>query len=277
MCRVSVIIPTYNRAGLILETLGSVLAQTFDDYEILVVDDGSEDNTEKALADLKQRIIYRRIRHAGASAARNVGLAMARGEYIAFLDSDDLWNARFLEKMAGTLDAAASAGFVYCDYATFDEQSIVKAAHLPPEYKIHGDLFARLVESDFISTGALLIRQECLRQVSGFDPRLAIAHDWDLWLRLAQRYNAEYVDEPLVKIRIHSQALSRNAQVIYADNLQVLDKLQREPSPDAQRLRPILRQQTARFHRELASYFRRANRPWPTLKHLVLMVGARFL
>jgi glycosyltransferase involved in cell wall biosynthesis len=254
-----------------------VLTQTFSDYEIVVVDDGSEDNTEGVLADLKQRIIYRRIRHTGASAARNIGLEMAQGESIAFLDSDDLWDARFLEKMVGALDAATSAGFVYCDYVTFDELGIVTAACLPPEHKIHGNLFTRLVESDFISTGALLIRRECLRQVGGFDPRLAIAHDWDLWLRLAQRYDAEYVDEPLVKIRIHSRALSRNAQVIYADNLQVLGKLHREPSPDVQRLRPILRRQTARFHRELASSFRRANRPWPTLKHLVLMVGARFL
>lgn len=274
MSCVSVIIPTLNRAHLIREAVESVLGQTCCDYEILVVDDGSEDETERALNDAQTRIVYRRIQHAGASVARNVGLETARGEYVAFLDSDDVWEPRFLEKMTGALDTASHAGWAYCDYSTFDEHGMTSVAYLPPEHKINGHLFEQLLQSDFISTGALMVRRRCLQHAGGFDPRLAIAHDWDLWLRLAWRYEAAYVDEPLVRIRSHAQALSRNAAAIYAENLQVLAKLRRD-LPDAMRqYRPIIRQQAARFHRALAGDFRRAGRPLLMLKHLVLMLAA---
>ena len=140
MDRVSVIIPTYNRAGLISETLDSVLAQTWGDYEIVVVDDGSEDDTAGVLAEFGGRVIYRRIEHAGAGAARNVGLEMAHGEFVAFLDSDDVWDARFMEKMLATLCQASWAGLAYCDYATFDDRGVIQAACLAPNEKIRGKI-----------------------------------------------------------------------------------------------------------------------------------------
>ncbi len=277
MPRVSIIIPTYNRAHLIRETLDSVFAQTFHDFETIIVDDGSEDDTAHVLADLQARITYRQIPHAGASAARNAGMEIARGEFIAFLDSDDLWDARFLEKMTAVLDAASSAGFAYCDYATFDQRGIIQVAYLPSQHKIRGYLFPQLLECDFISTGALLIRRACLARVGEFDLRLKVAHDWDMWLRLARQFDAEYVDEPLARIRIDSRGLSQDTAAIHADNLQVLSKVRRELMGGDRRLRPIIRQNIAANHYALSKYFRITRRLLPTLKHYGLMIAAKFL
>src|SRR5450759_1400233 len=142
MPRVSVIVPTFNRARLIRETLDSVLEQTYADYECLVIDDGSSDDTREAIGDLLPRLIYQPISHTGAAAAYNTGLTLARGEYVAFLDSDDLWDARFLERMIGALAAAPWAGFAYCDYSTFDVHGTTRSGWLTPDEKLHGDVFS---------------------------------------------------------------------------------------------------------------------------------------
>ncbi len=149
MPRVSVIIPTYNRAALLCETLASVFAQTFQDYQVIVVDDGSTDDTPEQLRELGARVIVEHTAHAGEGAARNAGLDRARGEYIAFLDSDDLWDARFLEKITHALDVAPYADFAYCDYALFDDRGAIMAAYLPAELKLQGSLLPALLETDF--------------------------------------------------------------------------------------------------------------------------------
>ncbi|MBI4786845.1 MAG: glycosyltransferase [Chloroflexi bacterium] len=273
--KVSVIIPTYNRAQLIGATLASVLAQTFRDYEIIVVDDGSEDDTAKCLARFEDRITSHRIEHSGASAARNAGLEIARGEYIAFLDSDDLWEPRFLERMSAALDSASRAGFVYCDYATFDARGIVQPAYLPARHKLRGNLFAQLLESDLLSTGALMIRRECLDRTGGFDPALEITHDWDLWLRLALLFDAECVDEPLVRIRVDSDGLTRNTPRLHANNLQVLAKWRGQVDGD-RNLRQLIRRNMATSHRALVTYFWNAHRPVAALEQCGQMLIARF-
>ncbi len=276
MPRVSVIIPTFNRAHLLGATLESVRAQTFADYEIILVDDGSTDDTSAQFKNSRDPIRYLQTTHAGQGVARNFGMASARGEYIAFLDSDDLWHARFLEKMTAALEANQSVGLVYCDYATFDSSGIIAPAYLPPEHKLRGNIFPTLLESNFISTGALLIRRECFERVGGFDASLPLVEDWDLWLRLARLYGAQYVDEPLAQIRIDLSHTSRNPEMIYRLNLRVLAKLRREFPQDAKRFRLTLRGQNARFHGALAAYFRRSRRPLPACKHLLLMLAARF-
>ncbi len=277
MPRVSVIIPTYDRADLIVETLESVWMQTFHDYEIIVVDDGSTDGTAELFAALGKRTVYRRIEHGGQGAARNAGLEIAQGEYIAFLDSDDLWQPNFLEKATGALDRNPKVGFVYCDYATFDERGIIGTAEMPPRYKLGGRLFGELLESDFICTGAILVRRACFDQVGGFDPCLVPVEDWDMWLRLARRYDAVYVDEPLARIRASASNPSRNPAVVYPLNLQVLAKLRRDFPDDARLFRPVMRRQAAYFHRALAKYCAAKRRPLPLLRHLGLMVAAQYL
>jgi glycosyltransferase involved in cell wall biosynthesis len=277
MPRVSVIVPTYDRAELVGETLDSIWAQTFHDYETIVVDDGSTDKTAELLAAFGNRIACRRIEHAGQGTARNAGLEIARGECIAFLDSDDLWQQDFLEKMIQALDLNPRAGFVFCDYATFDEQGLVRCAGMPPKYKLRGRLFGALLESDFICTGAILIRRGCFERVGGFDPRLPPVEDWDMWLRLAREYDAGYVDEPLVQIRLGESNASRNPAVVYPLNLQVLAKLRRDFPDEARLYRPVMQRQATNFHRALVKYFGAKGRPLPMLQHLGLMLAARYL
>lgn len=277
MPRISVIIPTFNRAGLIVETVESVWAQTMSDYELIVVDDGSTDDTQQSLVAWDGRIVSRRIEHAGQGAARNAGLEIAKGEHVAFLDSDDLWQPSFLEKASGALDRNPNAGFAYCDYATFDEHGIIRTADMPPRYKLGGHLFGELLESDFICTGAILVRRVCFDQVGGFDPRLVPVEDWDMWLRLARRYDAVYLDEPLARIRTSTSNPSRNPAVVYPLNLEVLAKLRREFPDDARVFRPVMRRQAAYFHRALAKYSAANRRPLALLRHLGLMLAAQYL
>lgn len=255
-------------------TLKSVLAQTRRADQIVIIDDGSTDETERALEKFTDRITYRRIDHAGASAARNAGLEIAAGEYVAFLDSDDLWGARFLERMTAALDAATNAGFVYCDYSTYARE-LVQPACLAPRYKLRGNLFTQLLETDFLSTGTLLIRRACFDRIGGFDPSLEIAHDWDLWLRLAREFDAEYVDEPLARIRIDSDGLTRNTPLLYSNNLQILTKLRGRVDGAGQRR--IIRQNTLACHRALFKYSCGTRQPLPALKHFGQMLTAQFL
>jgi hypothetical protein len=133
------------------------------------------------------------------------------------------------------------------------------------------------LESDFICTGAILIRRECLERVGGFDPRLPPVEDWDMWLRLARQYDADYMDEPLVQIRLGESNASRNPAVVYPLNLQVLAKLRRDFPDEARLYRPVMQRQATHFHRALVKYFGAKGRPLPMLQHLGRMLAARYL
>ncbi len=274
--KVSVIIPTYNRGQLLAGTLDSVYAQTRRALEVIVVDDGSEDDKVAQVCAFYDHLVYHRTAHRGAGAARNAGLAIACGEYVAFLDSDDQWQPRFLEHMTAALDDAPGTGFAYCDYATFGTRGMVRAAYLPPHHKQSGNVFVPLLETDFLSTGALVIRRACLARVGGFDPTLEMAEDWDLWLRLARAFDAAYVDEPLVRIRTDSDGLTRNTLQLHADNLRVLNKWRRAASGNALQ-RHLVRRSMRRSHRGLALWYWRAHNPWLALRHHVLALASGFL
>lgn len=254
-----------------------MLGQTRAAFEILVVDDGSTDDTCAMLACEFPQVQVHRIAHAGQGAARNVGIAQARGDAIAFLDSDDLWDARFIECTSAALENSSRAGFAYCDYGMFEESRTLNAQMLAREHKQGGDLFPQLLESDFLCTGALLIRRECFETVGAFDPALPPVEDWDMWLRLARQYQATCVDAPLVHIRVNSAHASRNPQIVYARNLELVRKLRREFPDDARRFRRELRRHEKQFHLALANYFRVKRRPLPALKHYAHFFAARIL
>lgn len=273
--RVSVIIPTYNRAGLLRDTLASVLAQTVAPFEILVINDGSTDDTRALLARQFPQVSVHSIAHAGQGAARNVGIELARGDALAFLDSDDLWDACFIEQMTAALENSPRAGFVYCDYGMFQGTRVVRPGNLDTAEKLRGSIFPKLLETNFICTGALLIRRECFAPIGGFDPTLPPVEDWDFWLRLARRWDAEYVDAPLVNIRVDPCHSSRNPQVIYSRNLQLFSKLERDFPDDARRFHSLLRRHTETCHLALATYFRIKRRPLPALQHYAQFARAR--
>lgn len=208
MPTVSVIIPTYNRAHLVGRAIKSVLDQTFTDLELIVVDDGSTDNTEKAVRSF-QDIRIRYIRHKmsrGQSAARNTGIKEARGEYIAFLDDDDEWLPQKLERQLevfartkiANLGVVTSGRIIVSEDGTFEiERSI---------FNFRDDVYESLLNLQWVpAPTTLLIRRECLDD-NIFDENIPNREDWDLCVRLSKRYQFDSIIEPLVRMYKHSGA-----------------------------------------------------------------------
>jgi glycosyltransferase involved in cell wall biosynthesis len=207
--RVSVIIPTYNRAAWVAEAVASVLAQTYRDFEVLAVDDGSTDATLEALAPFWRHIIMlRHSRRRGVAAARNLGIAAARGEWLAFLDSDDLWLPEKLSRQMAF--ARAHPEFLLCQT---EEIWIRRGLRVNPprtHRKEGGQIFLRCLERCLVSPSAVMVHRRLLEGHGGFDESLPAAEDYDLWLRLSWRHPVGLLPEALVVKRGgHPDQLSR--------------------------------------------------------------------
>ncbi|RLB05643.1 MAG: glycosyltransferase family 2 protein, partial [Deltaproteobacteria bacterium] len=181
--RVSVIIPTYNRRTLLLEAVESVLAQTYSDFELIVVDDGSTDGTEEAIKRYGSRLIYTYQPHQGVSAARNKGIEIARGELVAFLDSDDLWLPKKLQIQVTFMDQHPEVQLCYTD-----EIWIRRGVRVNPKKKhakYSGWIYPHCLPLCIISPSSALVRRGLFAQVGHFDPQLPVCEDYDFWLRVA--------------------------------------------------------------------------------------------
>ena len=209
MPRVSVIIPTYNRASLVQEAVASVLAQTYRDFELLVVDDGSTDGTLEALASFagEIRVLSLPVRR-GVSGARNAGIAAAQGEWLAFLDADDLWLPEKLARQMAFMEAHPQLLL-----SQTEEIWVRRGLRVNPprsHAKAGGDIFLRSLERCLVSPSAVVLHRRLLDAHGGFDEALPAAEDYDLWLRLAWRYEVGLLPEPLViKRGGHADQLSR--------------------------------------------------------------------
>lgn len=214
---VSVIIPTYNRAASIGNSIQSVLNQTWQNYEIIIVDDGSTDNTRQVVEHFDDdRIRYICMeKNGGASRARNEGIRQAKCEFIAFLDSDDEWMPQKLEKqMQVILQAPEKVGLVYCRMRGLRKDG--KFIYCPElslkKEQLEGNLLANLVGSNVIGTPAMLIRKKCLDQTGGFDEGLRCLEDWELVLRIAEKWEIGFVDEILVEVHFSEGSVSGNSK-----------------------------------------------------------------
>ena len=204
---VSVIIPTYNRENLVSQAIQSVLNQTYRDFEVIVVDDASIDNTQKIVNnfnDSRIRYICHK-QNAGVSVARNTGIATARGEYIAFLDSDDEW---FCDKLAKQMrlfqESSPEVGLIYSWCRIVSDRTKVKSIR-SPGYR--GFLRENLIYANLIGTPSTVIaKREAFDKGVRFDPSLRCCEDWDVWLQLAKHYHFDFVAEPLVQYREHDEA-----------------------------------------------------------------------
>ncbi|MCD6419547.1 MAG: glycosyltransferase [Synergistetes bacterium] len=218
--KVSVIIPTYNRSDLVVKAVDSVLSQTYGDFELIVVDDGSEDDTSDIVMRYNdERLIYiRYVRNRGPSAARNSGIRLSRGEYVAFLDSDDEWLPEKLERQIEVMEKSSpDVGVVYTGYLQMLGEESVVSPFLSVVEKVEGDLHAEIVRGDFILISSALVRKKCLEEVGGFDEYLMGPEVWDLWLRVTKKCLFKFINEPLVKRGIHGDNLSvgmRNPSVV---------------------------------------------------------------
>jgi glycosyltransferase involved in cell wall biosynthesis len=205
---VSIIIPTYNRVGLLQAALDSVAAQTFGDYEIVVVDDGSSDNTRQYVSSRPEPIQYHWQPNQGVAEARNHGLRVVHSEFVAFLDSDDLWKPRFLETAVGLLRRDPSLALVYSRFVSMDERGRVLPSHNKQPFS--GDVTPELFASTFIHTSAVVARSHVIRDAGGFDGRLSHNEDYDLWLRLSLRHPFGLIPEALCIRRCHPNSLAHN-------------------------------------------------------------------
>ncbi len=207
MPKVSVVIPTYNRQDFITQAIDSVSAQTYDDYEIIIVDDGSTDHTREILKPYlaKSNIRYFYQENLKQAAARNNGIRRSTGEYIAFLDSDDLWHPEKLALQVQVLEESPEIGMVYSNQDIMKNGFIVKKMKYPREILKSGCIFEDLLLRRFYcSTPGLLIRRSVLEDVGLFDESLQNAlEDWELTLRISQKYKVLCVDRPLFQRRLH--------------------------------------------------------------------------
>ncbi|MHB9109254.1 MAG: glycosyltransferase family 2 protein [Armatimonadota bacterium] len=186
MPTVSVIIPSHRSADFTNQAVASVMRQTFTDYEIIVVDDGSGDDVvSRYRFPPSVRLIRRQQNSGGASAPRNAGIRAARGRYLAFLDSDDIWLPDKLAMQVAVLDTRPEVGVTFCHYQVVDEVLHPLARQLPP-VDLTGDVVRQLLISCFIRTPSLtLVRRTALEAAGEFDETLTRGEDWGLWLRLA--------------------------------------------------------------------------------------------
>jgi len=207
MPTVTVIIPTYNRAWVLKRAIKSVLAQDFHDFEIVVVDDGSTDNTTEVLESYQQICVIRQ-EHRGVSAARNAGIARASGRLITFLDSDDLWLPGKLSAQVAFFNNNPDA--LICQT---EEIWIRNGNHVNPKKrhkKYSGMIFEYCLELCIVSPSAVMMSRRLLDKIGTFDETLPICEDYDLWLRTACRFPVYLIDTPLViKYGGHPDQLSR--------------------------------------------------------------------
>lgn len=203
----SVVIPTWNRPAYLREALESVFAQTFTDYEVIVVDDGSTDETPQVARSFGERVRIVRQKHQGPGAARNRGVEEARGKYIAFLDSDDIWLPRKLALQVAELEKHGGVGAVASRAEMFGNRGIVLRCPSPVATRESLDAEAIFRWQPMIQTPTVLVDKECFREAGGFDPSLPVAEDLDFWLRLAALRPIRYLPHVLARYRAHPASL----------------------------------------------------------------------
>lgn len=224
MAKVSVIIPTFNRVKFIQRALDSVFAQTYKDYEIVVIDDGSTDGTGKAMEAHKGRIKYFYQKNNGISAARNRGIEESAGEYIAFLDSDDWWAPDKLREQVRVLDADPKIGLVYGRMPIMDPKG--RQIGLKPQ-GVSGKNFRQLLEFwGDLPTSTVMTRRECFKKAGLFDLNLVSMEDIDMWLRIARFYDLYEIEgRSLAYYQRHEEQSTKNPVIVYEGLVEIYKKI----------------------------------------------------
>lgn len=221
MSLVSIIIPTFNRRDYLPIALDSVLAQTYTDYEIIVIDDGSSDDTRDILLPYAQRIRYFYQENRGIAGARNRGIAESRGACIALLDSDDYWLPRKLERQMALLKENPQWGMVATRCSSIAADGRFRKQNRPGK---SGWVLTDLFRSNFIRTSSALITRECLDRIGLFDTSLPECEEYDLWLRIAHRYPIGFINEPLTVYTDNPHGVSTDSLAGRLVRIKVLEK-----------------------------------------------------
>lgn len=222
--QVSVVIPTHNRAHLLARALDSVLAQTLPALEIIVVDDGSTDDTRGLVAERYPQCIYLKQPQTGVSAARNAGIQAASGDWIAFLDSDDAWLPGKLEAQRDCLAAHPGVRLCHCEEIWIRQGRRVNP--MRKHAKAGGWIYQRCLPLCVISPSAALLHRNLLEDVGGFDESLPACEDYDLWLRICAQESVAFVEQPQIeKYGGHDDQLSQRYWGMDRFRIQALEKM----------------------------------------------------
>jgi len=205
---VSVIIPTYNRSAYLVGAIESVLSQSYCDLEIIVVDDGSTDNTQDVISGYGDRVRYLFQENKGPSSARNLGISAAEGDLIAFLDSDDLWRRDKLEKQVELFEQNSNIGLVASGHDLVNERGELISNYSLKSTELK-QLHKKQMLRNLFSTPSVIVRKSCFQSVGVFNEKLYFAEDWDMWLRIINAYDSAFINAPLVTIRKHSESITR--------------------------------------------------------------------
>jgi glycosyltransferase involved in cell wall biosynthesis len=227
MYKVSVIIPAFNALQYLPETLDTVLQQKFPNFEVLIINDGSSDGIEDwfdTIKDSRVKLISQN--NQGLAAARNTGIANAKGEYLAFLDADDLWDKNKLEKQVYILDNNPEVGLVYT-WVLYVSQTGESTGRVL-KHQLEGNVWQQLTQYNFVECGSVaMVRRCCFEKVGVFDNQLShfnVNEDWDMWLRIALVYPFKVVKEPLVRYRQTSSSSSKKWQGMEKSYAIVIEK-----------------------------------------------------
>lgn len=222
---VSAIIPNYNYARYVGEAVESALSQTYSNIEVIVVDDGSTDNSLEVLAQYRDRIKIIRQENSGVSVARNRGVAESSGDYIAFLDADDVWLPEKIEKQVRRIQSEDSIGIVHVGVIDIDASGKELATHLNG---MEGEVASELMmfERAVILGGGsgVMIPRKVFDKVSGFDEALSTSADWDLYFRISCDFSVGFIGEPLLKYRLHGSNMHSNVSRMEREMLFAYEK-----------------------------------------------------
>lgn len=264
---ISTIIPVYEQPDLLRDALDSIIKQTVDDYEAVVVDDASSTNFEPIVDAYDDRV--RLITHEenqGAAAARNTGIEHASGEYVAFLDADDTWEPTKLEKQREVFENDDDVGLVYTGFVQYELDGTEWERY--PEAR--GKIYVNELERDRVHpTSTVMLRRDVLAEVGEFDTSLPSRQDYDLWLRITEHYEVDYVDEVLVDKREQPDSISKDFNSRIEGDLAVFEKVRER----AAELDFWTRSRIYSYHHHVIGRDYESNGDrWKALKHLGLAI-----
>lgn len=234
--RVTALVPCYNGEATLALALDSALSQTYDDFEVVVVNDGSTDRSGEiahhyaAVSGGRVRVVDQP--NAGLPAARNAAIEAGRGEFFALLDADDLWMPQHLERAVAALDARPEVGLVHGNVECIDGDGNSLGVDTSRTWRAGLDAYrVLLLRHEHVCCPSAVFRRECVERVGAFDVAFTGlgCEDRDLWLRIAEHYELHYIDEVVVRYRIHAASMSRNRERMLRARLALIDKVAKTP------------------------------------------------
>ena len=219
---VSVVMATYNMSRYLPLAVRSVLAQTYENIELLIVDDGSTDDTAKVVEPFLDdpRVKYRIQENKGQASAKNHGIRESSGEYIAFLDADDMWAPEKIDLQLPVFSRSETLGVVYSRLAYIDENGT--QLKVSDEELFRGRVSGPLLIRNFVGFSTSVVRKECFDRLGGFKEQIRMGIDYDLWLRFSTQYEFDYVDRPLLYYRVWSGQMSNNCKGRYLSGIEIM-------------------------------------------------------